>query len=52
MMSVFLEKAPQAGDSSVCREYYWAKSLEAPLKRDSIKEYEIGDKAVVEHMVV
>ena len=50
IISVFLEKAPFKGDSKQCRDYYWVRIKDDPLKED-VKLTERGDIAIVEYMI-
>jgi tetratricopeptide (TPR) repeat protein len=50
-MSAFLEKAPGKGDSKECRNYYWTKAKNSPLKKEQIKLSEAGPIALVEYVV-
>ena len=51
ILSAFLERAPQTGDSIQCRDYYWGKAMQNPLKKEQITLYETGGMAVVEYMI-
>ena len=42
ILSAFLERAPQTGDSTQCRDYYWGKAKQSPLKKEQITLYETG----------
>jgi tetratricopeptide (TPR) repeat protein len=46
--SVFIERAPAAGDSVACRQYYWSKELKAQPKKDDVKLSELGSLALAE----
>jgi len=50
-LSAFLEKAPRQGDSRQCRDYYWGKAKQSPLKKEQIALFESGAMAVVEYVV-
>lgn len=50
-MSVFMEPAPKAGDSSTVREVYWGRGKQSPMKKENIKLGKAGDYATVEYIV-
>ncbi len=51
LLSASLLKEPARGDSTACREYYWNKVKQTPGKKVNIKMFEIGEMAIVEHLV-
>ncbi len=51
ILSAFIEKAPRPGDAKECREYYWSKAKESPLKKDDVKMSDAGSAALVEYIV-
>ena len=51
ILSAFLERAPQTGNSIQCRDYYWGKAEQSPLKKEQITLYETGGMAVVEYII-
>jgi tetratricopeptide (TPR) repeat protein len=51
IMSAFLEKAPEKGDSKACREHYWNRAKQSPVKKEQILTRESGPLAVVEYIV-
>lgn len=50
-VSALLEQAPQKGDSRECRAYYWSKVTQSLAKRENIREYELGEMALVDYIV-
>ncbi|MDD4870106.1 MAG: hypothetical protein PHR77_06065 [Kiritimatiellae bacterium] len=50
ILSVFLEPAAQKGDSKACREYYWNRAKQSPIKKEQISMHETGSIAVVEYI--
>lgn len=51
ILSAFLEKAARSGNSQECRDYYWNKVRQIPLKKEQIKMYDLGAMAVVEYII-
>jgi tetratricopeptide (TPR) repeat protein len=51
IMTAFLEKAETPGDAKVCREFYWSKAQQSPMKKDDIKLSEVGPVALVEYTI-
>lgn len=51
LLTVFIEKAKEAGDSEICRKYYMDRMKNSPLKMDSINEYAAGSMAIAEYFI-
>ena len=48
-LSIFIEKTELKGGKEECREFYWSKAKNSPLAKENLKEYELGNLAIVEH---
>lgn len=51
IMSVYLLKAPKAGDSKDVREYYWGYEKKGPLKVEDVKMTDLGEMPLIEYTV-
>jgi hypothetical protein len=51
IMSAYLLKAPQAGNSKDVREYYWGYEKKSPLKVEAVKMTDLGEMPLIEYMV-
>ena len=54
IMTLFVQPAEKAGDSTVCRSEWWSKTrkgMESKLKIVDVKTYELGPIAVAEYRV-
>ena len=50
-ISGFLEDRGKTGTSNQCRDYYWAKAKQSPLKKDNITKSDMGNVALLEYRV-
>ena len=50
-LSVFMEPAQKAGDSTVVRSVYWGRAQQSPIPKKNIKLARTGEIATVEYMV-
>src|SRR5947209_8256576 len=50
-LSVFMEPAPKAGDSTVVRDTYWGRAKQSPMKKEGITLGKVGDYATVQYIV-
>ncbi len=50
LLSVFLEPAAMKGDAKIARDHYWNRGKNSPFKKEKIKLYESGSKALVEYV--
>ncbi len=51
-VSVRLEQAPSEGDMTACREYYWKKEEQSPVKKYYTSFSVADDKAFADYMVM
>jgi tetratricopeptide (TPR) repeat protein len=51
IVSATMERAPKAGGSKECRQYYWSRAKGGPLTKGRIKMYESGPFAIVEYII-
>jgi hypothetical protein len=50
-LSVFMEPALKAGDSTVVRAVYWGRAKQSPMKKEHIRLAPAGDYATVEYII-
>ena len=51
IVSVFMEPAPQAGDSAAVRDVYWGRAKQSPLKKEGVTLGKAGPYATVQYTV-
>lgn len=51
LISAFLEDQGRPATAEQCRDFYWAKAKESPLKKDDIVQSKFGNMALVEFLV-
>jgi tetratricopeptide (TPR) repeat protein len=51
ILSAFLEKPETPGDAKACRDFYWSKAKQNPMKMEDVKMSEISSVALVEYTI-
>jgi hypothetical protein len=50
-LSVFLERVPRSASAKECREFYWQRLRNSPVKREDVRMSERGEMAILEYTV-
>ena len=51
LLSIFLEREPQAMDARACRDRYWRRALQSPLPKTAIRSWETDTMALGQYRV-
>lgn len=51
LLSIFLEREPQAIDARACRDRYWRRALQSPSPKTAIRSSETDTMALGQHVV-